>query len=120
MYFQINDTTGSNPGIVWEAHKAVIRGIFIKHGLGGKKAREEQIKKMLEEIQGQEVQHKRTPETTVGNELAHLRRQISDLLRFKAKLLARKLREQRTASYIPHIKGSWGKKHSLSSWRLII
>lgn len=65
-------------------------------------------------------------------DLAHLRRQISDFLRFKAKaamqsgkkvpykfgdkcskLLAGKLREQGTASYRPRIKGSNGQLQSL-------
>lgn len=31
LYFQTNVTPDSDSGIVWEAHKAVIRGIFIKH-----------------------------------------------------------------------------------------
>lgn len=79
-----------------------------------------------------ELQHKRTPVHSLGNDLAHMRRQISDLLCFKAKvalqsgsrisyesgdkcgkLLARKLREHRTMSYIPHIKGSNGQILSL-------
>lgn len=84
-YFQIKDTTGSNPGMVWEAHKAVIRGILIKHGSRRKREREKQIKKLLEEIQVLESQHRRTQAPAVGRELMHLRRQITDILRYKAK-----------------------------------
>lgn len=64
----------------------------------------------------------------MGNDLAHLRQQITDLLRFKAKaaiqsgrkvtyelgdkcskLLAGKLKERSSTTYIPHIKGRDGQ-----------
>lgn len=32
FYFTTNDTPDCDPGIIWEAHKAVIRGVLIKHG----------------------------------------------------------------------------------------
>lgn len=32
LYFQENDQPDCDPGILWEAHKVVIRGIFISHG----------------------------------------------------------------------------------------
>lgn len=57
-YFETNDILGSDPGIVWEAHKAVIRVVFIKHGSRGKKAWEEQSTKLIAEIQALEIQHK--------------------------------------------------------------
>lgn len=53
-YFQLKDTPGSDPGMVCEAHKAVIRGILIKHGSRLKKVREAQITKLLEDIQALE------------------------------------------------------------------
>lgn len=31
FYFQTNNTPDSDPGIFWEAHKAVICGVLIKH-----------------------------------------------------------------------------------------
>lgn len=30
-YFQDNDTPECAPGVIWEAHKAVIQGVLIKH-----------------------------------------------------------------------------------------
>lgn len=68
-YFQINYTPESDPGMVWEAHKAVIRGILIKHGSCLKKAREAQITKLLEDIQALAMQHKTTL-PSLGNDLA--------------------------------------------------
>lgn len=32
LYFQMNDLPNCDPGILWEAHKSVLRGVFIKHG----------------------------------------------------------------------------------------
>lgn len=66
-------------------HKAVIRGILIKHGSRVIKAREAQLTKLLADIQVLELQHKRTAIPSLGTELAHLRRQVSDLLQYKAK-----------------------------------
>lgn len=40
LYFQTNRIPDSDPGIVWEAHKTVFRGIFIKHSSRLKKERE--------------------------------------------------------------------------------
>lgn len=57
-YFEINDIPGIDPGIVWEAHKAVIRGVLIKHEPRIKKAREAQLTKLLADIQALEIQYK--------------------------------------------------------------
>lgn len=32
QYYLTNDTDDCNPGVLWEAHKSVIRGVLIKHG----------------------------------------------------------------------------------------
>lgn len=32
FYFQTNDRSDCDPGILWEAHKTVLRGVLIKHG----------------------------------------------------------------------------------------
>lgn len=39
-FFQMNDNSDSPPGVIWETHKAVIRGVLIKHGARIKKERE--------------------------------------------------------------------------------
>ncbi|XP_077306297.1 glutamate receptor ionotropic, NMDA 2A [Lithobates pipiens] len=131
-YFQINDTPGSDPGMIWEAHKAVMRGVLIKHGSRLKKVREEQMVKLVEEIQKLEALHKNIQTISTGNELAYLRRQLTDLLRCKAKAaiqfgrkvtyelgdkcskaLAGKLKEKGKTVYVPHIKRENGRLISL-------
>ena len=126
-YFQINDIPESDPGMIWEAHKAVIRGILIKHGAILKKKREKQTKELLDEIQTLETQHKKIQTASVGRELGHLRRQLSEILRFKAKaliqrgkqidyeigdkcgrLLAGKIKEKNRSTYISQIKDKEG------------
>lgn len=71
--------------MVWEAHKTVIRGILIKHGSIQKKKREKQTRDLLEEIQVLEMQHKKTHLPSAGRDLGHLRRQLTEILSFKAK-----------------------------------
>lgn len=132
VYFRTNDIPGSDPGMIWEAHKVVMRGVLIKHGSRLKKAREAQIVKLAEEIQILESQHKKVQTPLLGKELAHLRRQMTDLLRYKAKaaiqsgkkvmyelgdkcskMLAGKLKEKGKSAYVPHIKGENGQMISL-------
>lgn len=98
--------------------------MLINHGSHVKKAREAELTKLLADIQVLELKHKRSLVPAVVTELAHLHRQVSDLLRYKAKAalqsckelmyesgdkcgkwLAWALRDQRRASYIPFIKG---------------
>lgn len=39
LYFRENDIQGCDPGILWEAHKCVLRGVLIKHGASIKRKR---------------------------------------------------------------------------------
>lgn len=57
-YFQTNNTLDSNPGMVWEAEKAVIRGVLIKHGSHIKKQRTTQMTSLLKELSLLEARHK--------------------------------------------------------------
>lgn len=41
QFFILNDTGEVSPSIIWEAHKAYIRGVFISIGVGQKKKRRE-------------------------------------------------------------------------------
>lgn len=58
-YFRINDTGDCTPGIVWEAHKTVIRGILIKHGACIKKEKERLLLDSLPKIHDAESKHKK-------------------------------------------------------------
>lgn len=105
---------------MWEAHKTVIRGVLIKHGI--KRKREEQLKLLLEELAKLETCHKQTLSSSLERDLHVKRTQISDLFYYRAKaalqfcrkfsyesgdkcgsFLARTLREQKQMKYIPHL-----------------
>lgn len=47
LYFQENDHPDCDPGILWEAHKVVLRGILISHGARIKKERNKQLSQLL-------------------------------------------------------------------------
>lgn len=59
-YFHTNDQSDCDPGILWEAHKMVIRGILIKHGAQIKNERKKQLTMLLNKIHTVESQHKHT------------------------------------------------------------
>lgn len=59
-YFTTNDTPDCDPGNIWEAHKAVIRGVLIKHGARIKRKRTEKLKSLLTDLAVLELRHKRT------------------------------------------------------------
>lgn len=132
LYFQTNQTPDSNPGIVWEAHKTVIRGIFIKHGSRIKRDKERQLNLLLTKLQATESKHKNIPSQVIERELVEIRTQINDLLQYRAKaalqkcrktsyaygdkcgkILAKLTKEQRLQSYIPHIMSSKDQRIAL-------
>lgn len=131
-YFDSNSTPDCNTGVVWEAHKAVIMGVLIKHGSRLKQQRTAQLTSLLDKLQTLETNHKQILTRQLGIELDTVCTQVTDLLRFKAKaalqicrrkiyecgnkcgrLLAQSLQAERLASYIPHIISSTGQKASL-------
>lgn len=66
FYFSTKDTVDCNPGIVWEAHKAVIRGVLIKHG---SKQRTQQLNSLLDDLRQLEARHKQSPSPTLETDL---------------------------------------------------
>lgn len=77
FYFRTNDTPDCDPGIIWEAHKAVIRGVLI--------IRIEQLKTLLADLAALEIRHKRAQYPSLERDLFVKHTQIADLLQFKAK-----------------------------------
>lgn len=59
-YFAANQTEAKSPMKVWEAHKPVVRGLFIKHGARLKKTRDLQIITLLTDIHSLETLHKQS------------------------------------------------------------
>lgn len=58
QFFKINETTEVSMPIVWETHKAYIRGILISEGARKKKERQKRRNKLIVEIYALEQQHK--------------------------------------------------------------
>lgn len=131
FYFQTNDIDNCDPGILWEAHKSVIRGILIKHGAHIKREREKQLLILLQKTHDLEKTHKQNPTTSIETELLTLCRQTVDILQYQAKaalqacrkltyesgnkcgkILARAVRQQRLPAYIAQIISPSGQKRA--------
>lgn len=67
--FHTNSTFESDMGVVWEAHKAVVRGVLIKHGSRIKRPRTAQLTSLLHKLQTLETRHKQTPSRQLDNDL---------------------------------------------------
>lgn len=132
-YFKTNNTPDNIPGIVWEAHKAVIRGVLIKHGARIRKQRSPQLTSRLDDLHRAEARHKHAQTPAGEAEILLLRAKITDLMQYRAKaaiqvcrrvsyesgnkcgkLLANSLKEQVLANYIPHIMAPSGQKITLT------
>lgn len=83
-----------DPGIILEDHKAVIWGLLIKHGSRFKQDREDKLVSLLIEIHNLQFQHKHAPSQTLEWGLLTLCRQITDLMRYKAKSALKVCRKQ--------------------------
>lgn len=83
-YYRTNDTPDCDPGIIWEAHKAVIRSVLIKHGARIKRKLTEQLKSLLTDLAALELLHIRTQTPSLERNFVK-RTQITDILLFKAK-----------------------------------
>lgn len=115
-------TNLTDPGILWEAHKPVIRGIFTKHGARINREHTKQLSQLLHKLEATESRHKHAPSQASETDLTVIRKQITDLLHSKAKavlqfcrkmsyesgdkcgkLLARMVREHKLCMYIPQV-----------------
>lgn len=133
LYFQTNDQSDCDPGILWEAHKMVLGGILIKHGSQIKQECGKQLQLLLDKLYTAESRHKHVSSLDLDIELGLLRKQIIDLLHHKAKaalqfcpkttyelgnkcgkLLAKMVREHGLSTCIPQIITTTGRKATLS------
>lgn len=76
-YFKENTTDDVGEGMIWEGHKAVIRGELILQGARCKRARQANFQRVLEALQHAELRHKhhgdpRGSKEVVGAERAFL------------------------------------------------
>lgn len=129
LYFRENYIQDCDPGSLWEEHKMVLRGILIKHGAQVKKEHNVQLVGLLNKLSAAESRPKHAPSQALEIELGSLRRQVTDLLHYRAKAalqfsrkltyesgdkcgktLAITVRELKSVVYIPQITGPKGQK----------
>lgn len=106
-----------------------IRGILIKYFACIKRERNKQLSQLLQKLAATEARHKHAPTQSSETDLTILRKQITDLLHYRAKaaiqfcckttyesgdkcgkLLARMVRDHKLYTYIPHIITTGGRK----------
>uniref|UniRef100_A0A8C5LVW1 Reverse transcriptase domain-containing protein n=1 Tax=Leptobrachium leishanense TaxID=445787 RepID=A0A8C5LVW1_9ANUR len=129
-YFNENGSTEVPVGTVWQAHKAVIRGILIKWGSRLKRQHTEQRLTLLKDIDRADVTHKQMQTGDSLTKVTDLRNQLVDMdkrdyswaiRRLKAKcyiysnkaskMLANKLRARAGHSRISQIMDTNGNLH---------
>uniref|UniRef100_A0A8C5LT01 Reverse transcriptase domain-containing protein n=1 Tax=Leptobrachium leishanense TaxID=445787 RepID=A0A8C5LT01_9ANUR len=122
-YFEENNTPDVAAPTIWEAHKAVIRGVLISRATARKRARTDRIQGLLTGIRDLELQHHTSALTSDYEQLLAKRLELNGLLnddvRFAAqkakcrfallenkpgRLLARILRKRQSATYISRLK----------------
>uniref|UniRef100_A0A8C5QFF1 Reverse transcriptase domain-containing protein n=1 Tax=Leptobrachium leishanense TaxID=445787 RepID=A0A8C5QFF1_9ANUR len=124
-YFAENVTPGMSRTLVWEAHKAVLRGVIIAKATALKKTRQTNISDLLVRLRPLELEHATTGSTAIYDQILTLWRELQQTLtddtrhmalRAKSffalrenkpgRLLARILRRRRELAYIPRITTS--------------
>uniref|UniRef100_A0A8C5M4L4 Reverse transcriptase domain-containing protein n=1 Tax=Leptobrachium leishanense TaxID=445787 RepID=A0A8C5M4L4_9ANUR len=124
-FFTENNTPDISIPMLWEAHKAVIRGFFIGKGTARKKKRDEEHHTLVGEVRKLELEHIASNDATVYQRLLQARQALEKVinasLRFQAlrarsffalsenkpgRFLARVLQDRRIKSYIPKIRTS--------------
>lgn len=91
QYFEENSTTSISPSILWEAHKAKIRGVLIELGARRKKERGLQKEQLLSEIKTMETKHKMSLQVQHQEALESKREELRSLLNLDIKRQAQKV-----------------------------
>lgn len=73
FYFKTNTSKETSESIVWEAHKAYIRGIIIKAGVEKERRQAKELRERQEEIKKLEQQHKDSGERGIMGKLYRAR-----------------------------------------------
>ena len=110
VYLQDNDTGDVNPGILWDAAKAVLRGKIIARTAMIKKAKAEYLLKLQEQLKELEQAQVTNKEPTIINKIKHTKQEIDKLL---GEEVEKKLRFMKQRYYEAGPKAS-----RLLAWRL--
>lgn len=76
VFFPINVGSVSDPMIIWNAHKAFMRGVLIKRGARAKRQRRQHIQDLISKIHILEAQNKRDASPKVSDSLTQLRHDL--------------------------------------------
>lgn len=79
-YFQINSWSTDNAFLLWNAHKAYIRAIFIQLGARIRKQRQQKITNLITEIDTLEALSKNKPTPSISAKLTSLRHDLRLIL----------------------------------------
>ena len=128
LFFRENLSGNTCDSLIWETHKAVIRGLLIQLGTREKKARNKSIEYLMNQIRQLENSHKSSPDANTEIELTNLRLEVKKLIdhsyqkyiyfaKYKqflyankcGKELARVVRKERAKNNIAKIKNSCNK-----------
>lgn len=91
-YFDVNMGSVSDPGVVWNAHKAYMRGVLMKLCAVDKRKRTQRIDDLTAEIKILEVQHKSSQQAPLPDRLLTLRQELRSLLLHSYDYVHRKLK----------------------------
>ncbi|XP_063800275.1 uncharacterized protein LOC134968692, partial [Pseudophryne corroboree] len=109
-YFTFNTTEGMSSAIVWEAHKASIRGHFISLAKAQKLKDIQAITDMERQIEALTIKHQQTPKRSIYRKLLAFKGQLYQILSAKA------AKTMRWLHYKFYVKGD--KADSLLAARL--
>uniref|UniRef100_A0A8C5M9A7 Endonuclease/exonuclease/phosphatase domain-containing protein n=1 Tax=Leptobrachium leishanense TaxID=445787 RepID=A0A8C5M9A7_9ANUR len=91
-YFETNGDTDVPEPTMWEAHKAVVRGLFISKATALKRLRSEYIQQLIVDILAMELRHQTSALPSDYSDLLTKRRELNDLLDTDIKFAAQRTR----------------------------
>lgn len=83
-YFKENESEDIIPMNIWEAHKCVVRGEFIKLGAAKKREAEKELMALTQAIRDMETKHKQSLAIEAATTLLELRKKLQSILNLKA------------------------------------
>lgn len=80
QYFSLNQASVSDPLVVWNAHKAVIRGVFLQMGARAKKNKTQHLDDLTAAIATTESLNKSNPSARLQSRIFTLRQELRSIL----------------------------------------
>lgn len=105
FFFQENRSIDTSPMIIWETHKAFVRGILIKHGARKKRERSKKVLDLVRQIEVLELKHKRRREEKDHAQLQILREKLKELNLSSARSTLARTRRGWPGHYVNNIIG---------------